>query len=180
MADEQRQESSDSREKSGKRRYFRRRNKNKKPRSGEQTSIEGVAKVKKSGAAATGERKGAPNKKRRSRRRRSSRRTNQQNTMPELIQEPERPYEEPTSVYIYTHIVRPAYRDAISDYRPETSFQQSDDHGSFLSGNIELLTKEIREQLDRQFKVESNDSPAVKKNIEIDEFDEDEEIDSSE
>src|SRR5690606_16695319 len=93
--------------------------------------------------------------------------------------ETEQPYEEPISVYVYTHVVRPAYRDVVSEYRTDTMFQQNSEPGVFRSGNIELLTKEIREQLDRQFAVTSEALSAPKKSYETfdhEGYDEDEDF----
>ncbi len=117
-----------------KRRYFRQRRR--KGKSGEKRTNEQAAPTAQAGGKeASPERKpnqrnnpGNPNnntKKRRSRRRNGRDRQPQVETPSVVNQEPEPTYHEPSSVYVYTYIVRPAYRDSMSDYRPETSFLQS-------------------------------------------------------
>lgn len=162
MVDEKKPEGSSN--KSGKRRYFRRRNKNKKTDgSAEKTALESApAKSTPRGGPAP-DRKGAPpNKKRRSRRRRSTRRGEQPlDSRSEMMREPETTYEEPISVYIYTHVIRPAYRDMVSDYRPESSFLEDGEHDSFPFNSASLLTPEIREQIEKQFRI-GDDLPPEK------------------
>lgn len=79
----------------------------------------------------------------------SSRRQRRQEQSEQTVQsvpEPER-YQEPVDVYVHTHIVRPAYRDAGGEYISD---------GSFLSGrrppeasiHMERLQEDIRGQLD--------------------------------
>jgi hypothetical protein len=154
MVDEKKPEGSSN--KSGKRRYFRRRNKNKKTDGGaEQTTVEGApAKSVPRGGLAPDRKGPPPNKKRRSRRRRSTRRGDQPlDSSSEMIREPETTYEEPISVYVYTHVIRPAYRDMVSDYRPESSFLEDGEHDSFPFNSTSLLTPEIREQIEKQFRL---------------------------
>ncbi|MCB0113193.1 MAG: hypothetical protein R2873_20995 [Caldilineaceae bacterium] len=190
MADEQQRQNSDSsnnddgnKPKSGKRRYFRRRrNKtNKKPdqRSGPQTSSENA------GANKSGQRKSTSQqdrqasgnsgnnsgkKKRRSRRRRSSRRaTQQQPEMKQAVQEAETLYEEPLSVYVYTHIVRADYRDSMSDYRPETSYLAGESRKESSVPAV-TLTRDILDQLDHFFTVQEQGGEPPRR-IEYDEAD---------
>lgn len=79
----------------------------------------------------------------------SSRRQRRQEQSEQTVQnapEPER-YQEPVDVFVHTHIVRPAYRDAGGEYIAD---------GSFLSGrrppeasiHMERLQEDIRGQLD--------------------------------
>lgn len=79
----------------------------------------------------------------------SSRRQRRQEQNEQTVQsapEPER-YQEPVDVFVHTHIVRPAYRDAGGEYISD---------GSFLSGrrppeasiHMERLQEDIRGQLD--------------------------------
>jgi hypothetical protein len=153
MVDEKKPEGSSN--KSGKRRYFRRRNKNKKTEgSAEQSTTESApAKSTPRGGPAPDRKGSPPNKKRRSRRRRSTRRGDQPlDSRSELTREPETTYEEPISVYVYTHVIRPAYRDIVSDYRPESSFLEDGEHDSFPFNSTSLLTPEIREQIEKQFR----------------------------
>lgn len=173
MADEQpKQDNSGAgsdKQKTGKRRYFRRRRtKGKKPdqqRPAQQGTSEAA-----SAPAKSEKRKGAPqsdrqgggntgstgtsgNKKRRSRRRRTSRRSGQQPEVTQRIQEPETPYEEPTSVYVYTHVLRPDYRDSMSDYRPEMSYFSGESHQESAVPAV-TLTSDILDQLDHFFAVQ--------------------------
>jgi hypothetical protein len=69
------------------------------------------------------------------------------------IQEPETPYEEPTSVYVYTHVLRPDYRDSMSDYRPEMSYFSGESHQESAVPAV-TLTRDILEQLDHFFVVQ--------------------------
>ncbi|MBX3002083.1 MAG: hypothetical protein KF893_26395 [Caldilineaceae bacterium] len=163
MADEKKSEGG-NKERSGKRRYFRRRNKPKKTEGGAEQAQGTPAKpAPRSGQAP--DRKGPPpNKKRRSRRRRSARRGNQPiDSSPELLRETESNYEEPISVFVYTHIIRPAYRDMISDYRPESSFLEDGEHDSFPFDSASLLSAEIRQQIENQFRL--GDQPLLEKPV---------------
>jgi hypothetical protein len=63
--------------------------------------------------------------------------------------EPER-YQEPVDVFVHTHIVRPAYRDAGSDYVSETSFL-SGRRPAEASIHMERLQEEINSHLDTYF-----------------------------
>lgn len=154
MSEENRQNQSGDGEKrsgGGKRRYFRRRRR--KGKKNDQRGQEATnAKSSGDGAGSSERRRSSRNKKRRSRRRRpDSTRQQQPESVVETTPEPEQPYEEPTSVYVYTYVVRPAYRDAIGDYRPESSFAHASDEDSFQSTSMEYLLQEINEQLDRRF-----------------------------
>ncbi len=73
--------------------------------------------------------------------------------MAQVIQEPETPYEEPSSVYVYTHVVRPDYRDSMSDYRPETSYFSGESHHD-PAVPIVTLSRDILEQLEHFFTVQ--------------------------
>ncbi len=189
MADEQKPTNSGSsssssggnKEKTGKRRYFRRRRNKPKKQEGqaEQTQPESApTKGTQRSTGATAERKGPTGKKRRSRRKRNSRRsTGQAETSTQMIQEPEQKYEEPTSVYVYTHVVRPAYRDMLPDYRPESSFFSGESHETAPEA-ASLLSSDIFEQLDRYFTEEETGS-RPKRVIEYNEADWDDDEDES-
>lgn len=174
MADEQpKQDNSGAggdKQKTGKRRYFRRRRtKGKKPdqqrpaQQGTNEAAPAPAKSEKRKNAPQSDRQGGSgnsgsagpggNKKRRSRRRRTSRRSGQQPEVTQRIQEPETPYEEPTSVYVYTHVLRPDYRDSMSDYRPEMSYFSGESHQESAVPAV-VLTRDILEQLDHFFVVQ--------------------------
>lgn len=155
MADEKPQKSSDGKqnEEGSKRRYFRRRRR--KNRSGDKRNEQTQSESRSSGKDTSSERKSSRSSKRRRSRRRSNReRQAQVETTPEVSQEPDPDYEEPSSVYVYTYIVRPAYRDSISDYRPESLFlQSSKESDTFQPIGMEHLKSEINAQLDLQFQV---------------------------
>jgi hypothetical protein len=164
MTDEKKSEGSGNKDKSGKRRYFRRRNKNKKTDgSAEQKQTENAPAKPASRSGSAPDRKGPPpNKKRRSRRRRSTRRGNQPgDTSAELSRDPEPTYEDPVSVFVYTHVIRPAYRDMVSDYRPESSFLEDGEHDSSTFNATSLLTPEIRDQIAQLFRI-GDDLPSDK------------------
>ncbi|RLT39487.1 MAG: hypothetical protein DWI57_10200 [Chloroflexi bacterium] len=63
-----------------------------------------------------------------------------------VVPEPER-YREPLDVYVHTHIVRPAYRDAGGDFVSETSFL-TERRPPEASIHMERLEEDIRKQLD--------------------------------
>lgn len=155
MTEEKRTEGGSNKEKSGKRRYFRRRTKSKKPdKSTEQKPAEGAPAKSSPRSGPTPDRKGTPNKKRRSRRRRSSRRGSQpMDASPEAIREPEPAYEEPISVFVYTHVIRPAYRDMVSDFRSESSFLEDHERETSTFNAGSLLTQEIKDQIERLFRI---------------------------
>jgi hypothetical protein len=169
MADENKSEGGGNKERSGKRRYFRRRNKPKKAEgSAEQTQAQGAQAKPAPRSGQAPDRKGPPpNKKRRSRRRRSTQRGNQpSNSGPELMGETESSYAEPISVFVYTHVIRPAYRDMVSDYRPESSFLEDGEHDSFPFDSAALLSPEIRQQIEHQFRI-GNQPPFEKPVLKI-------------
>jgi hypothetical protein len=140
------------------------------------TSAAAAARVRSLKAAqnSSAERKAPLRKKRRPRNRRSGSRQRQQTELaPEVMQEPEFKYEEPTFVYIYTYTVRPAYRDYVSDYRSESSFGgSSGDHQPIQSSTMEHLLKEINAQLDEQLLAKDRPAKPI-----VHPFDEDEDED---
>lgn len=77
---------------------------------------------------------------------RRQRRDEQTSSAPLVAPEPER-YQEPVNVYVHTHIVRPAYRDAGGDYVSEASFLTGR-HPAEASIHMERLEDDIRKQLD--------------------------------
>jgi hypothetical protein len=177
MADEKPQSSSSDKARGSKRRYFRRNRKGKKSDSRAEQSPEVTAEKPGEGAVSgAAEKKGPPRKKRRPRSRRSgSRQRSQVETTQTQEQEPEREYEEPTSVYVYTYVVRPDYRDMVSDYRSEPHFQQSEENEQITSSTMERLQEEINAQLDDHFLRAS--APARPKVTSYDEFADDEDQD---
>ena len=80
---------------------------------------------------------------------RRQRRPEQSDVPPPVAPESER-YQEPVDVYVHTHIVRPAYRDAGNDYMSEISFL-SGPRPSNLSIHMERLQEEINGHLDEYF-----------------------------
>ncbi len=87
-----------------------------------------------------------------SRRRSSSRRQRRQEqpeVLPPVAPETER-YREPVDVYVHTHIVRPAYRDAGNDYVSEKSFLSKRPPAE-LTIHMERLQEEINIHLDEYF-----------------------------
>ncbi len=126
--------------KSGKRRYFRRRKKGAKGGGSSSGSKPATAQA-------------APEKpkKQRGKRRRSGRRRRQQQAAPpvEILQGVEETHDEPVDVYVYTHTIRPAYRDYMGDYVPEHSLQFGDRKPEEPIG-MEHLRAQIRAELDEK------------------------------
>ena len=59
-------------------------------------------------------------------------------------------YQEPDEVYVYTHIIRPAYRDAGTDYLGEHSFHFN--KGSSIEPiGMDRLRQDIIRQLEDRF-----------------------------
>lgn len=157
------------------RRYFRRRkNKNKGgqgnaqdggPSSGEQQRDQqgGQSQAKAQGGRGTDQQGDQPQKRRKRRRsnnrgggdsnqRSSNRRRRRQGRTESpapVAPEPEG-YVEPVDVFVHTHIVRPAYRDAGNEYVSEASFL-SKRRPAEASAHIERLQEEIRGHLDEWF-----------------------------
>lgn len=73
-------------------------------------------------------------------------RRDEQGTVQTAAPEPER-YREPMDVYVHTHIVRPAYRDAGNDYVSEKSFL-AERRPPESSIHMDRLEEDIRKQLD--------------------------------
>ncbi|RLT41301.1 MAG: hypothetical protein DWI57_07195 [Chloroflexi bacterium] len=99
------------------------------------------------GSARGNSNRGGGNKRRSSSRR--QRRPEQHDLLPPVAPETER-YQEPLDVYVHTHIVRPAYRDAGNDYVSETSFLTKRPPAE-LTIHMERLQEEINGHLDEYF-----------------------------
>ncbi len=108
MAEEKQGGSGKSRRRKSKRRYFRRRKADDEQRGGSKKSRS------KSNERSRNDRR-RRNKKRRSR----SSRQEQKPSGPSIIDEINRTYTPPESVFIYTHVVRREQRDAPYEFRPE-------------------------------------------------------------
>jgi hypothetical protein len=83
------------------------------------------------------------------------------------LREPETAYEDPISVFVYTHVIRPAYRDMISDFRSESSFLQDEERDASTFNAGSLLTPEIKEQIEQLFRIggDLTKEPAAKPKI---------------
>jgi len=107
MAEEKQGGSSRSRRRKSKRRYFRRR------KTGEEQEDGSKKSRSKSNERSRNDRK------RRSKKRRSRSARQQKPSGPSIIDEINRTYTPPESVFIYTHVVRREQRDAPYEFRPE-------------------------------------------------------------
>lgn len=92
-------------------------------------------------------RSGKSNKRRSSNRRQN--RQEQPEVLPPVALETES-YVDPVEVYVHSHIVRPAYRDAGNDYVSETSFLTKRPPAE-LTIHMERLQEEINGHLDEYF-----------------------------
>ncbi|MBX3050007.1 MAG: hypothetical protein KF753_00960 [Caldilineaceae bacterium] len=149
--------------KSKNRRYFRRRRKGSgggkegqgakeqdKSQPAAQSQSERPAEAKSEGQEKRRKRRRSNNSnKRRSSSSRRQRRQEQTEKLPPVAPEPEH-YVEPVDVFVHTHIVRPAYRDAGSDYVSEATFL-SGRRPPEASVHIERLQEELRGHLDKWF-----------------------------
>ena len=110
MAEEKEGGSGKNRRRKSKRRYFRRRKANEEQQGGS----------KKSKSKSKSNERSRKDRRRRSKKRRSrSARQQKQPSGPSIIDEINRTYTPPESVFIYTHIVRRDQQDAPYEYRPE-------------------------------------------------------------